>query len=241
MSTSHPSPIQEQINAYWNWRGASYDSQPGHGDRIGTAEHDAWLATLARLLPPPPATALDVGAGTGFLTFIAAESGHVVTGIDLAEGMLAQAHERAATVANPPQFHIGDAVTPDFPPQSFDVIMSRHVLWTLRDPENAFRNWWNLLKPGGRVVAIDSFWFDPNQPLTIDGDAVREQWTRYYSTETQAALPNFALNDINPLVAILSTVGFIDVTIERLVDIRTAEATPVGHTARYALVAYRPT
>lgn len=119
--------------------------------------------------------------------------------------------------------------------------MSRHVLWTLRDPEHAFRNWWNLLKPGGRVVAIDSFWFDPDQPLAIDDDAVREQWTRYYSADTQAALPNFALNDINPLVAILNTVGFMDVTVERLVEIRTAEATPVGHTARYALVAYRPT
>ncbi|MEZ4728604.1 MAG: class I SAM-dependent methyltransferase [Caldilineaceae bacterium] len=234
-----PSLIQDQINAYWNWRGVSYDSQPGHGDRIGVAEHKAWVDTLARLLPPPPATVLDVGAGTGFLTFIAAEVGHKVTGIDLAEGMLAQAYERAATVANPPHFLIGDAIAPDFPPQSFDVVMSRHVLWTLRDPEQAFRNWWQLLKPGGRVVAIDSFWFDPNHPQKITDSDVREQWTRYYSSETQAALPNFALNDAKPLVDRFSSVGFTNVLVETLDAIRAAEATPVGHTARYALIGYR--
>lgn len=237
--TQPTTPIQEQINAYWNWRGASYDSQPGHGDRIGTAEHTAWVDTLAHLLPTPPATVLDVGAGTGFLTFIAAEIGHEVTGIDLAAGMLAQAHERAAMLSNPPQFLTGDAIAPDFPPHSFEVVMSRHVLWTLHDPERAFRNWWQLLKPGGRVVAIDSFWFDPNRPLTMADSDVREQWTRYYSAQTQAALPNFALNDAKPLVDRFSSVGFTNVLVETLDAIRAAEATPVGHTARYALIGYR--
>ena len=241
MTNIASTPIQDQINAYWNWRGASYDSQPGHGKHLGEAEQAAWVATMQALLPPTPATVLDVGTGTGFLAFMAAELGHCVTGVDLAEGMLAQAHEQSRSMVNPPTFLIGDAIAPDFPPATFDVVMNRHLLWTLRDPEQAFRNWWQLLKPGGRVVAIDSFWFDPNQPLTIDGDAVRDQWTRYYSTETQAALPNFALNDINPLVAILSTVGFIEVSVETLAAIRTAEATPIGHRARYALVAYRPT
>ncbi|MEZ4705702.1 MAG: methyltransferase domain-containing protein [Caldilineaceae bacterium] len=237
--TANHSAIQEQINSYWNWRGASYDSQPGHGDRIDTAEHTAWVETLTRLLPPPPATLLDVGAGTGFLSFIAAEIGHQVTGIDLAEGMLAVAREQAATVANPPNFQSGDAIAPDFPPQSFEVVMSRHVLWTLRDPEAAFRNWWQLLKPGGRIVAIDSFWFDPEQPQAMDDSDVRTQWNRYYGAETQAVLPNFALNDHAPLVALLRKAGFVDVTVEQLADIRAAEATPIGHTARYALVAHR--
>ncbi len=47
--------IQDQINAYWNWRGASYDSQPGHGIQLGSAESAAWLETMQRLLPPAPA------------------------------------------------------------------------------------------------------------------------------------------------------------------------------------------
>ena len=61
MTSVASTPIQEQINAYWNWRGASYDSQPGHGAQIGTAEHAAWVATMQQLLPLAPARVLDVG------------------------------------------------------------------------------------------------------------------------------------------------------------------------------------
>lgn len=240
MTNIASTPIQDQINAYWNWRGASYDSQPGHGKHLGEAEQAAWVATIQALLPPPPAMVLDVGTGTGFLAFIAAELGHRVTGVDLAEGMLAQAHEQSRPMINPPTFLIGDAIAPDFPPATFDVVMNRHLLWTLRDPEQAFRNWWQLLKPGGRVVAIDSFWFDPNRPLTIDEEEVRQQWERFYSAEVQSALPNFALDNVAPLMETLTRPGFIEVTIEILTHIRDAEAVPIGHAPRYALLARRP-
>ena len=39
--------------------------------------------------------------------------------------------------------------------QSYDVILSRDAVWTLYDPEKAFRRWKAVLKPGGRIIYFD--------------------------------------------------------------------------------------
>src|SRR5262245_9423365 len=79
---------QGHVTAYWNFRSVSYDAQPGHGLHH-EAERRAWLAALRELSPPAPADVLDAGTGTGFLAWLLAELGHRVTGVDLAEAMLA--------------------------------------------------------------------------------------------------------------------------------------------------------
>ena len=51
---------------------------------------------------------------------------------------------------------VEDAVTlPDEEEGSYDVIISRDVVWTLYDPEAAFRRWKEVLKPDGRVIIYD--------------------------------------------------------------------------------------
>jgi 2-polyprenyl-3-methyl-5-hydroxy-6-metoxy-1,4-benzoquinol methylase len=78
---------------------------------------------------------LDIGAGTGFLTMAVAGLGHGVTAVDLSGQMLA----RLTIKASAQQF----AVTPiqaradQVPQEDFDVVMSRHLLWTLPDPQSA--------------------------------------------------------------------------------------------------------
>ena len=230
------SDVQGRINAYWDERGPSYDAQPGHGLR-NEREHRAWLDGLAALLPPAPCDVLDVGTGTGFLAMLLAELGHRVIGVDLAEGMLAVARAKVARVgSDAPQFRAGDAMDPPLPAASVDVVISRHVLWTLPDTEAAFTAWRRLVRPGGRVVAIDALWKLPSAQTQTDGGAAgvsgagdkplepwREAWAKHYSSEVQSRLPLFNAETLDPAVTAAKAAGFSEVTVSGLDEVERVE------------------
>ena len=50
---------------------------------------------------------------------------------------------------------MGDAERTLEQPESYDVLVTRHLVWTLVDPKAAFREWHSLLKPGGRLLVVD--------------------------------------------------------------------------------------
>ncbi|WP_080518844.1 methyltransferase domain-containing protein [Rhodopseudomonas palustris] len=65
-----------------------------------------------------------------------------------------ETHEGAEAV----KFHLGDAENPMMPDERFDAVVSRHLVWTLPDPEAALADWLRVLRPGGRVVLVDCDW-----------------------------------------------------------------------------------
>jgi SAM-dependent methyltransferase len=44
-------------------------------------------------------------------------------------------------------FRLGDAASPPLPSASYDVVLSRHVLWVIPDPAESLRLWCDLLTP----------------------------------------------------------------------------------------------
>ena len=50
---------------------------------------------------------------------------------------------------------MGDAERTLEKPESYDVLVTRHLVWTLVDPKAAFREWHSLLKPGGKLLIVD--------------------------------------------------------------------------------------
>src|SRR5438067_8218230 len=111
---------QDKITEFWNERGATYEDQAIH--RIqGEADQRVWRDVLSRLLPAAPADVVDVGTGTGYLAFIVASAGHRVTGVEIADGMLRVAQQKAAGTPSPPTFVKGDAMDPPLPPASADA------------------------------------------------------------------------------------------------------------------------
>jgi SAM-dependent methyltransferase len=57
-------------------------------------------------------------------------------------------------------FAVGDASEPDLPASTFDVVLSRHVLWALPDPAAGLGRWCDLLAPGGRLLLVEGRWFN---------------------------------------------------------------------------------
>ena len=160
MSSGGTDFVKQQVAAHWGRRAPGFDEGFGHSIRT-PAERAAWDRILDLALQGREALdALDAGCGTGFLSFELAGRGHRVTGVDFAPAMLAEARRKAADRTVSVRFEEGDAEHLPFPPASFDLAISRHVLWTLPHPEGAIDEWIRLLRPGGRLVVIDGQ-FDP--------------------------------------------------------------------------------
>jgi SAM-dependent methyltransferase len=144
---------------YWDERASSFDDEPDHGltnERV----RSAWSRRLAEWLPELPSTVVDLGCGTGSLAVLVAEAGHEVVGVDLSPAMLEQAQIKAHAASRSIRFVVGDAADPALAAGTFDVVLARHVIWALADPDEALRRWADLLKPDGRLVAVEGQWGD---------------------------------------------------------------------------------
>ena len=49
-----------------------------------------------------------------------------------------------------------DAQQLEFENETFDVVLSRNLTWTLPEPETAYAEWYRVLKPGGVLLNFDA-------------------------------------------------------------------------------------
>ena len=168
MGSGETNLVKQQVAAHWGRRAPGFDAGFGHSIRT-PAERAAWDRIFDLVLPGhSPLDALDAGCGSGFLSFELVARGHRVTGVDFAPAMLAEARRKATQQNFPVRFEEADAERLSFPAASFDLAISRHVLWTLPHPEAAIDEWIRVLRPGGRLVVIDGqfnpgFLVEPSQ------------------------------------------------------------------------------
>ncbi|MFF4816542.1 class I SAM-dependent methyltransferase [Kitasatospora sp. NPDC001309] len=209
------------IADYWDAAAAVFDEEPDHGLRAPVVR-EAWARRVRGWLPGGAVEVLDVGCGTGSLAELVAADGHRVTGVDLAPRMVARARAKLAAAGLAGRFLVGDAGAPPLREGGFDVLLSRHLVWTLPDPERALRAWVRLLRPGGRLVLVEGRWREAGeQAAPYVAGAERLPWGGGVGADELAAA-------VRPLVA--------ELRVEPLSGDAALWGGPV-HDERYALVA----
>ena len=104
---------------------------------------------------------LDIGCGPGFFTILLTQLGHRVTGMDATDEMRRYAQYNLEKTGVSAEIIRGDAVEPPFDDNTFDLLLSRNVSWTLPDHPHAYREWLRILKPGGVLLIFDANWHHP--------------------------------------------------------------------------------
>jgi arsenite methyltransferase len=98
---------------------------------------------------------LDIGSGPGLLAAELADEGADVLGLDPSESMLAMARRRKIPRAT---FEPGDALSLPVADASFDAAVSTQVLEYIEDVPGALREAHRALRPGGRLLVLDTDW-----------------------------------------------------------------------------------
>ena len=133
-------------------RAKNWDSDPMKVQRARTIAN----AIRAAVEIKPNMSALEIGCGTGLLSFALQEEFASITLADTSQGMLEVLSDKikAAKAANmhPLRFDLSED---PLPAEKFDITYSLMVLHHIHDTDGILRRFYDVLNPGGWLVVAD--------------------------------------------------------------------------------------
>jgi ubiquinone/menaquinone biosynthesis C-methylase UbiE len=136
-------PLTERTRATWT---------AGDFGRIATSYARGADDFIARPRLNPGEQVLDVACGTGNLALPAARTGALVTGIDIAPNLIAQARANATRQGLPAAFDVGDAEDMPYEDRSFATVVTMFGAMFTPRPERAAAELLRVTRPGGRIA-----------------------------------------------------------------------------------------
>jgi ubiquinone/menaquinone biosynthesis C-methylase UbiE len=171
------------LRSPWLWRffrplvRKQFDAIAGSWDTMRDPTHLAPYEAALAAVDPPPSNALDLGTGTGQGAFAIARRfpQTQVVGVDLAEGMLAEARRKTPSeLAERVRFESGDASALPFADGSFEVVAHANMIPFFDELER-------VLAPGGQ--AVFAFSLGPRTPIYVTPERLKEELGRRGFTE----------------------------------------------------------
>lgn len=136
---------------YWEEKAADFDRW---NEKIVGRETesllDRWLLTKIT----KDDSVLELGCGTGRYSILIAETEAQLTSADQSPAMLEETRKKLAGLENV-CVRREDCFDTSFTDSAFDVVFMGNLLHIVKTPENAVREAYRILKPGGKLLAID--------------------------------------------------------------------------------------
>lgn len=150
---------------------------------------------------------LDVACGTGVLARAAAERGAQVVGLDINDGMLAVARQKAPDI----NWQQGNAEDMPFGDDRFDAVVSQFGLMFFEDRPSAISEMIRVLRPGGRMsIAVwDSLDNTPGYAAMVD--LLQRLFGEAYANGLRAP---YNLGDTSVVAQIMAVAGVEDYEIK---------------------------
>jgi len=139
---------KERIRLIWERIASGYDRAMRPSERFLFAGGREWVCSRAR------GDVLEVSVGTGVnLRHYPPEVR--LAAVDISARMIGIAAQRAAALGRAVDLRVGDAEALEFPDASFDTVVCTLALCSIPDPRAAVTEMRRVLRPGGRVLALE--------------------------------------------------------------------------------------
>jgi ubiquinone/menaquinone biosynthesis C-methylase UbiE len=158
----------------------------------------------------PLTRVLDVATGPGTSALMVASSAQdcLVTGIDVAPGMVEAATRRARHLGlTRVDFQVASALALPFEDGSFDAVLCSSAIYYMADFDSALREWMRVLRPGGQL-GFSTYGVGVLEPMSslFDGRI------RSHGIAVPQPTPLYRLNQAAVCRDLLQSVGLVDVT-----------------------------
>ncbi|MFV0363901.1 MAG: class I SAM-dependent methyltransferase [Suipraeoptans sp.] len=132
---------------FWNRYAKLYDLEIG---KFNSSAYQEMYRLVSEALTKDMKV-LEIATGTGLIAINIAEYVQSIEATDFSPKMI-EAAKKKNVPANV-RFSVEDAMALSFADQTFDAVIISNALHIMPNPEQALKNIWRVLKPGGMLIA----------------------------------------------------------------------------------------